>query len=257
MKVVYCAYGAHKYVDQLAQSVRSVKAHHPEARVIVHTTRDFAPYLSALPVAVMTQDVVARPGDWHDPMMKLRAILAEAEQGDPFLYLDSDTFVAGPLSDAWGMLDRFDCMGVQSPIHDQRGFLGLPPAPWPDRPPSEAFAEWNGGVLFLAGTDAASRLVRRWSEVQSRGIAGGGDQWPLAQALWDSDARAHTLPVNFNCRLPGNPTVYGHIRILHADHPDLAGIARRVNAQTGIRGIITTPDGYDARPLDQDGRRMF
>ena len=50
MKVVYCAYGARKYADQVAQSVRSLRAAHPGAVIEVHTTADFAPYLVGLPV---------------------------------------------------------------------------------------------------------------------------------------------------------------------------------------------------------------
>ncbi|MGR1581651.1 hypothetical protein ACSSNL_09305 [Thalassobius sp. S69A] len=254
MKVVYCAYGARKYADQLAQSVRSLRGHHPKAEVIVHTVADFAPLIAGLPVRLCIQPDRPRASDWHDPLMKLRAIRAEAEAGQPFLYLDNDTYVAGSLASAWGVLSRFDCLGVLSAIHDQRGFLGLEPAPGLTRPTPEAFPEWNGGVLFFAGTEAARRIARRWLEVQEMGIPGGGDQWPLAQALWDSQARLHVLPANYNCRLPASPVVYGAVKILHADHTDLAEVASRVNAETGLRQVVPQGADFGLRSLASDAR---
>lgn len=256
MKVVYCAYGGQKYADQLAQSVRSVRAHHPEAMVIVHTVADFVPLIRALPVEVRVQPHLPRESDWHDPLMKLRAVRAEAEVGQPFLYLDNDTYVAGSLTPAWQLLSHFDCLGVLSAIHDQRGFLGLNPVPGLTRPAPEAFPEWNGGVLFFAGTDGARRIARRWLEVQERGIPGGGDQWTLAQALWDSQARLHVLPANYNCRLPACPVVFGPLKILHADHPDLAQVSEILNADNGLRQVVVRAENYGLdRPTS--GARCF
>jgi len=257
MKVIYCAYGAPKYADQLAQSVRSVLAQHPDARIEVHTTPDFIPLLATLPVSIIVGDGTARSSDWHDPLMKLRAICRAAEAAEPFVYLDNDTYVAGSLSGAWDLLGRFDCLGVQSPIHDQRGFLNLEKAPGLTRPEPQVFPEWNGGVLFFAGTEAAGRVAQHWLQVQERGIPGGGDQWPLAEALWSSGARLHSLPTNFNCRLPACPVVYGPLTILHADHPDLEQVACVLNTNHGLRQIEQDGDGYAVRLNPQNGQRCF
>ncbi|MDF1802752.1 hypothetical protein [Thalassovita sp.] len=257
MKIIYCAYGASKYAGQLAQSVRSVLAHHPDALIEVHTTPDFAPLLAALPVSVIVGDDVARASDWHDPLMKLRAICRATEANEPFVYLDNDTCVAGSLAGAWNLLGRFDCLGVQSPIHDQRGFLNLQEAPGLTRPAPQVFPEWNGGVLFFAGTDGARRVAQHWLQIQERGISGGGDQWPLAEALWSSGARLHALPANYNCRLPASPVVYGPLTILHADHPDLAQVARILNANHGLRQVVQERDRYAIRLDPQNGQRCF
>lgn len=255
MKVVYCAYGARKYADQLAQSVASLKAVHPEARVYVHSTPDFVQNLWNLPVTPVISKAAARPSDWHDPLMKVRAIVAEAEE--PFLYLDNDTYVAGSLAPAWELLSNYDCLGVHSPIPDQRGFLGLEPAPGLTRPPPEVFPEWNGGVLFFAGTDGARRIARNWLEWLEKKIPGGGDQWPLAQAVWQSGARMHVLPNSYNCRLPACPSVYGTIRILHDDRPDLAQVANILNADQGLRQVIRSGDSFGLHLDPAAGARCF
>ncbi|WP_319824265.1 hypothetical protein [Thalassovita sp.] len=257
MKVIYCAYGGQIYADQLRQSVHSLRGQHPEARIIVHTVPAFAPMIRDLPVEIVLNDAVAHAGDWHDPLMKVRAIMAEAEKEEAFVYLDNDTYIAGPLSGAWRLLARFDCMGVQSPVSDQRAFLGLTPAPGLARPAGDVFPEWNGGVLFFAGTEAARQIAHRWLQVLKMGIPGGGDQWPLAQALWESEARLHVLGPVWNCRLPASPVIYGKAVILHADHADLCQTAARLNADTGLRRVVVTDGGFDAVPLARDGRRVF
>ncbi len=89
------------------------------------------------------------------------------------------------------------------------------------------------------------------------GIPGGGDQWPLAQALWDSGARLHALPGTFNCRLPATPIVYGAVRVLHADHPQLSEIAQVLNEQTGLRQVVVKGEGYALAPAGSNDRRMF
>lgn len=257
MKFVYCAYGGQKYAAQLAQSVRSVRQQHPQAQIVVYTVADFLPFLRDLPVESQVMPQAARRSDWHDPFMKVRAVQHAAGVGQPFVYLDNDTYVAAPLDEAWALLEHADCMGVHSPIPDQRGFLGLEPAPGLSRPDPQVFPEWNGGVLFFAASAGARRVLDRWLQVLEMGIPGGGDQWPLAQALWDSQARLHVLPGTYNCRLPATPVVMGEICVLHDDHPQLPEIAEVLNAQMGLRQVVMTPQGYDLAPAGTDGRRMF
>jgi hypothetical protein len=255
MKVIYCAYGRAKYAAQLEQSVRSLRLHHPDAQITMYTTAAFAGLLAGLPVQVVVLDTTAQASDWHDPFMKLRAIHAAACVGQAFLYLDNDTYVAGSLSDAWQLLDRFDCMGVHSPIPDQRGFLSLPPAH--NTPNPAIFPEWNGGVLFFSGRPAAQAIAADWLNILEQRIPGGGDQWPLGRALWQSGARLHVLPNTYNCRLPACPLVYGAVKILHDDHPELAGVAQVVNADPGYRQIIRHGDAYALSPDPSQGRRCF
>lgn len=258
MKFVYCAYGGRKYADQLAQSVRSVLDWHPEARIIVYTRLEFLPFLDDLPVQTrLLGGPSPNLGPWHDPFMKVRAVCDAAHEGEAFVYLDNDTYLAGDLSAAWAMLQHYDCMGVQSSIPDQRGFLGLGPAPGLQRPSPDVFPEWNGGVLLFSGSRAAQRVAARWLEVLELKIPGGGDQWALAQALWDSQAQLHVLPMTYNCRLPATPVVYGPIHILHADHTDLSGIAKVLNADTGLRQVVVDGAGYGLRPAGSAGHRMF
>lgn len=257
MKVIYCAYGKANYATQLAQSLRSLHQYHPDARVEVYTTADYALALKHLPVKIVVLDGEAAASDWHDPFMKLRAVDHAAQQAEPFLYLDNDTYIAGSLAGAWALLERVDCMGVLSPLHDQRGALGLGAAVGVLRPDPLVVPEWNGGVLFFSGRPAAAGVARRWLEVQQMRIPGGGDQWPLSIALWDSGARLHVLPPNFNCRLPACPTVYGPVHILHADHPNLAGVAGLINADDGLRRIIPKGDGYATEAVPVAGRLPF
>jgi hypothetical protein len=258
MKFVYCAYGGEKYAAQLIQSVESARRWHPAAQIVVYTVPEFQPYLSDLKIETrLLPGQPARQLNWHDPFMKVSAVCDAAEIGNAFIYLDADTFMAADLAEAWELLQHYDCLGVPSAIPDQRGFLGLPPVPELKRPSPQVFAEWNGGVLLFAGTDGARRVARRWLEVLEMRIPGGGDQWPLAQALWDSGACIHALPATYNCRLPAMPVVYGRVRVLHADHPDLAAVAEHVNEGLGLRQIVPSDKGYIATPIGQVDRRLF
>ncbi|MEY8830562.1 hypothetical protein AB9K34_19495 [Sedimentitalea sp. XS_ASV28] len=235
MRVVYCVYGKRKYVLQLEGSIRSLRQHHPKARIEVHTTPDCAPRLVHLGAEIhLIEGAAPRESAWHDPLMKAAAIRAAC--GSDFLYLDNDTHICGSLQPAWDMLTRFDYMGVHAPIHDEREFLGYPSPPDLLRLPT-AFPEWNSGVLFLSGRQAASDLIANWHGLLSRGYEGNSDQWLLRVALWQGTGRAHVLPATYNCRLPLCPSVYGKIRVLHGEHPDLAGVAAALNADLGPRQL--------------------
>lgn len=233
MRVVYCVYGKEKHVRHLQTSVSSLKRIHPDARIEVFTTPGFADRLADLGVDIRLLDgMTPNDSDWHDPKMKIESIRRAC--GSAFLYLDNDTYIAGSLRPAWDLLEQFDCMGVQAPIYDQRGFLGLPPVP--DLPAiPEAFVEWNTGVLFVSDRPAAQDLIENWSDLISRGYEGGGDQWLFRIALWQARGRFHVLPPVYNCRLPLRPTVYGEIRVLHGVHPDFPALAARLNADLGPR----------------------
>lgn len=235
MRVVYCVYGKRKYVLQLEESISSLRRFHPEAKIEIHTTPDWGPRLSHLDADIRLIDTLTpRESAWHDPMMKATAIRAAC--GSDFLYLDNDTYVCGSLQSAWDMLDRFDYMGVHAPIYDQREFLGYPVPD--DLPlPPDAFTEWNSGVLFLSGRKATTDLIEDWQTLLARFDESRSDQWLLRVALWQGAGRAHVLPPIYNCRLPLRPSVYGQIRVLHAEHSNLVQVADALNSDFGPRQI--------------------
>lgn len=235
MRVVYCVYGKRKYVLQMEGSIASLRHFHPEAKIEIHTTPAWAPRLAHLDADIRLIDTLTpRESAWHDPLMKAAAIRAAC--GSDFLYLDNDTHICGPLQSAWDMLEKVDYMGVHAPIYDQREFLGYPAPDDLPRPP-DAFPEWNSGVLFLSGRQTTTDLIEYWQSLLSRGYEGGSDQWLLRVALWQGAGRSHVLPPIYNCRLPLRPSVYGQIRVLHAEHPNLEQVAKALNADLGPRQI--------------------
>ena len=61
---------------------------------------------------------------------------------------------------------------------------------------------------------------------------GVNDQPSLRESVYRSTLRVATLPPEYNCRITSLGYVHGAVKIFHGRHPDLEGLARRVNSST-------------------------
>ena len=247
MRVVYCAYGGTRHMAEMQRSARSLLTWHPDAEVQCYTTVDDAVHVCDRRISVsIMAGVSPAPGSWHDHRLKVRAIQEAWRNSAPLLYLDNDTYVLGPLHEPWVLLDSFDLLACAAPITDQRVAKKMRPLPGEFRVPA-AFGEVNCGVLFIASTAAAGRLLDRWSELLELNPEEPGDQWRLRIALWELRPRVHVLSNNFNYRLPMRQSVFGPILLLHGRANDLGAVGDALNSDTECRFVERTPDGYKTR----------
>jgi hypothetical protein len=242
--VVYLAIGE-DHVREAVLSAQSLKQQMPDLPAILYTD---------VPGDLAGFDRVQRiECDAYDRSYNIRMFV-----DSPFertLYLDSDTFIAGDLQDAFGLLGRFDFCAVHAPQH-------IPPFRVDGAPAS--FPQYNGGVVFLRRNSTTDRFLTRWGELYRQDMeAGSAKLYPggkvqrrfvhcqpaLRQALYETDTlRIATLPPEYNCRLARPAALMEPARILHGTYPDMAGLAQAINARTGPRLVYMRGSKVVVRP---------
>lgn len=169
------------------------------------------------------------------------------------LFLDTDTFVCGDLSEMFKLLDRFEFAGAHSPGRICSGscyrITGVP----------DSFAQFNSGVLLLRQTDIVRRLLEAWLDLYRRDVEAyrslppqhaaalkfPQDQPALREAMYRSDARIATLATEYNFRTIFPCYASRTVKILHGRHPALRQLAQEINTVKGKRvylpgsGILT------------------
>lgn len=169
------------------------------------------------------------------------------------LFLDTDTFVCGDLSEVFDLLDRFEFAGAHSPGRICSGscyrIAGVP----------DSFAQFNSGVLLYRLTEAVARLLEAWRNLyrqdvetyrslppeQADALKYPQDQPALREAMYRSDARIATLATEYNFRTIFPCYASRTVKILHGRHPALRQLAEEINAVSGKRvyvpgrGILT------------------
>lgn len=182
--------------------------------------------------------LVAQPHfDFRD---KLLMALCPYER---FVYLDTDTYVAGDLSDLLELLTRYDVIGHQLfEGHDYR----LPEVP-------DAFPEFNGGVLGFRRGPAVAKFFARWMEIyvayraKNTGevwdYANASDQKGFRMALYESGLRHAVLGPEFNFIVQHVQFACAAVKIFHGrPFSELQRIARLVNARLGPRSWVPILD---------------
>jgi hypothetical protein len=180
----------------------------------------------------------------HEPEQRLDGIefIQFEPSGHPFLdkilniartpfketiFLDTDTHVLDDLEDLFDLLKRFDIAAVHAPGYTKCDDPGL----------SEAFYEFNTGVLPYRMTPAVSAFLRRWGELCEQWFKSpppfemrGEAQPAFRRSLWESSLSLYVLSAEYNyCTLfPGR--LIGKAKILHGPSDDYAKLAGHVNA---------------------------
>jgi hypothetical protein len=213
-----------------------------EARLSAKSVRRFLP---GVPIVLFTDQKL----DDHDgfdevihlstphPQYHINKLIAMAQS--PFektLLLDTDTYVCADISGLFALLDRFDI----AMTHD-RAYVDDFPA---DTGVPDTFVEFNQGVIAFRRSDAVQRALKEslaWTER----LHARWDQPPFRIALFHSDARIATLPLEYNCRIATYGYLNGVVRILHGrlrNGPmraeDFERVARTLNRVTVPRVFV-------------------
>jgi hypothetical protein len=221
------------YLKEAVVSARSLRRHHRDP-ILLFTDQ----YQHAVAEEIFDQVVpLARSGLLpHRPHRdKLVAM-----QRSPFrqtLFLDTDTFVARSLADAWELLERFDIA-----FAGDRGYVDHFPA---DTEVPDSFKEPNMGVVFFRASEGLDRLWQDSLDLYDQlavspdvgPLPSFTDQTPFRLALYRSSLRFTALTDEYNCRFANYGKLNGPVRVLHgrlprARHNDrnLHWVARQLNA---------------------------
>jgi hypothetical protein len=219
----------------------------PEARLSAESVRRFLP---GVPILLLT-DQALEVRDGFDEIIRLSAphpkahinklIAMTQSPFDKTLLLDTDTYVCADISDLFAVLDRFDI----AMTHD-RSYRDDFPA---DSGVADAFVEFNQGVIAFRRCCAVQEALNDsliWTEsLHERSGLYTRDQKPLRIALYHSQVRIATLPLEYNCRFASYGYLNGLVRILHGRLPnghmrtqDFDRVAHTLNRVTVPRVFI-------------------
>src|SRR5208283_2469801 len=217
-----------------------------EARDAAATLRSTNP---GVPICLVA-DEPAGPAFWDElvlvsnPAFGFRdKILMGLCPFERFLYLDTDTRVAGDISDVLALLGRFDFAGHQLfEGHD---------CPLPGVP--DAFPEFNGGVLGFRRSPTLGDFFARWLSrydayyAQNQGgryhYSNSSDQKSLRQTLYESNLRIAVLGPEYNFTPHHLVFACAQVRILHGrGRRNLEELQGRLNAKLGNRAYVPRLD---------------
>jgi hypothetical protein len=219
----------------------------PEASLSANSVRRFLP---DVPILLFTDQAIEAAHGFdatvqlHAPHPKVHINKLIAMTQSPFektLLLDTDTYVCADISDLFAMLERFDIAMSQD-----RAYREVFPA---NSGVPDGFVEFNQGVIAFRRSDAAREALQEalsWTEtLHARSGVYPYDQAPLRIALFHSEVRVATLPLEYNCRFASYGYLNGVVRILHGRLPngpmrteDFDRIARALNRVTVPRVFI-------------------
>lgn len=231
LHVVYVATGEAYYREALL-SAASVRESNPGARVTIVSDREHEKA-----EGVRFQQLAGARFSMRD---KIAGLLCLGDDAGAFVYLDSDTYVAGSLLPAVEALSRFDLGGAVCEVRvTPRGVCGDFDFDYTDVP--RAFPELNTGVLAMQDSPALRDFLRQWLRIFDEENAEGRrfwvDQPSFRKALFQGGLRFFALPAEYNMRLPFCGYFESPVVVLHGRR-DTAGfkkLAARINKNTGPR----------------------
>jgi hypothetical protein len=225
---------------EAVKSAKSLKQHHPN----LHTTL-FSD--QPCPEAFFDRNIIIRNPRMSNQDKMDCFPLVDYEKA---IYLDTDTYVAGDISDLFTLLENFDMAAAICPM---RGYWyhdgGLP----------DSFPEVNGGVIAFRNSTRTKKLFADWARCfeeskdwQSRnpyafGIGRTWDQPGLRRALYlAKDIRLAILPTEYNFMRVNGTYLWGKAKILHG-RGNIETVAERINRvcnmeRTFLQGIGVMAD---------------
>lgn len=224
--ILYIASG-HAFVEEANRSASSVKRQHPKMPITLFTDEKVA--------HPVFDQVVAEPplGQALMPKEKKIACLMQSPYRQT-LFLDTDTYVCGNLSELFPLLQSFDMAAAHAPnrLHHKHG-------PYPSDLP-ESFPEMNTGVLlYRSNSPNVQDFLERWLDryqAMRRGSGVERDQLSFREVIFRSDLRIATLTPEYNCRFNFPMYLDKPAKILHGRHSTLdeGEIERIVNRDGGV-----------------------
>jgi hypothetical protein len=157
---------------------------------------------------------------------------------DQNIYLDSDTYVTDNIEEMFDLLQRFDVAAAHAP-----GYLRCE-----DKGPSDAFNDFNTGVIAYRAEHRVSALLDAWAGLLQHWLASGTpfrhfslDQAAFRRALWESQVSFYVLSPEYNYRLIFFGRLVGRAKILHGRSRNFEKVAARLNERLGPRIIYPVP----------------
>jgi len=239
--VIYLAIGD-KHCREAEKSIASLKRHMPDLPVTVYT--------DAAIDREGVDEVVPLPAPAYDRTCNIR-VLSESPY-EKTLFLDTDTLVCTPFPEVFGLLERFEVAGVLGPKIKGSSPVGGVPA---------CFSQYNAGVLLLRRCGKTDAFLSLWKKLyeedlgvfvsQASGKAAARNypkcQPSLRRALFASDVRIATLPLEYNFRFRTGGFLKGPVRVLHGRRK-IDEVARLVNRHLGQRMVYMEKGKVKMKP---------
>ena len=208
MRIVYvlCSAGRDVYSVMARVSIASVRLTNPSARVSIMCDAVSEAEMRRIddPLLKEMDDIIVRETPPGDALFRSRFVKTgmRALVDGPFVFLDSDLVVRGPLDDI--LATTADVAGAPNLVKggqiSPRERKMVAAMGWSHR--EDAYI--NTGVLFFSDSDAAHRFGedwhRKWLEFHGRGI-GHRDQPAFNSALVTVRPRFDVLPNRFNAQV--------------------------------------------------------
>lgn len=231
------------FFREAAEAARHLRAANPAARICLIADQVHG--------GKFWDDLVLAERPNFDFRDKLLMSLCPYER---FVYLDTDTYVAGDLSEMFDLLACYDVIGHQLfEGHDYR----IPEVP-------DAFPEFNGGVLGFRRSPAVEKLFTRWLEIYTGyrarlkegawNYSDASDQKGFRMALYESDLRHSVLGPEFDFIVQHLQFACAAVKIYHGRPlAELQRIDRLVNARLGQRAWVPILDACVMQSLPPGG----
>jgi len=182
-----------------------VAANNPWVKEAVYSARHVKRYCKELPITLFSNKPVELK--YIDNFIKISNNLNERQfkfnylWKSPYeysLYLDSDTQIMCDISEDFKILSKSDialCHCVNRVSKEVNELV----KEYPEIPYS--FCEFNSGVMFFKKTERFEKFTKLWQELYYRykkEFKITNDQYSLRVALWNSDLKIYTLPIEYN-----------------------------------------------------------
>lgn len=156
---------------------------------------------------------------------------------DRNVFLDTDTVVAGDISDLFVLLDRVEFAAAHAPGHSG---ARMHPYESPELP--AAFTQFNTGVVSFVKSERTRKVFERWRELYEANPQHRHDQPALREALFYSDISVYVLPPEYNF-LVGHAYLSGPVKIFHSSimRNNPRQFISLINQHTGPR-VFIPPD---------------
>ena len=244
--VLYAVMGSPggRYLGEVLDSARSLKKFEPGLNVCVVTDK---------PEMVPLHDAVDQliKGDCPPKKLILRAKI-DALGLTPYdrtLFLDSDTYICGRISQIFSILDNYDLAMVIAPRRVDPGWVSK------DTEIPSWLPEFNSGVMLMRKSEASARLLVEWRRTYMK-YAKWNDQMSLRATLFSGlkyGLKIYSMPPEYNCRILCMAQVGGKVLILHG-RGDMKKVCSQINASMGIRVYIPDHGLFRRKDWTYDGK---
>lgn len=165
---------------------------------------------------------------------------------DKTIFLDSDTYITGDISELFEILDRFDIAATQSgyrriqfhPHQDDLVATDEIPVSYP---------EFNTGVIVFRNSARVREVLTNWKKRYDQHLEiqpDVGTQPSFLEVLFESDLDIATLSPEYNCHAHFLGTVSQRVKIIHTHAENVSDVAHQLN-EAPSTGRTYIPCMYD------------